>query len=206
MLSLVGLVSYADDPHQRVFRKVYPSPGDPPGILDDPQWTTLGVDPGRSAVMRKVTAGSAEAEAPFHGTPWTKATDPLPIPLNDYVASPELVQAILAAGRVGPGDVLYDLGSGDGPILIAAARLGARAVGIEMDPARAAASIAAAKDAGVTIDVRLADFRAAELSDATVITLNLGSQTPSKADLRGIRAGTRIVVVGDDGLPHVEIA
>ncbi|HEU4529694.1 MAG TPA: hypothetical protein VFR59_00865, partial [Steroidobacteraceae bacterium] len=52
-----------------------------------------------------------------------------------YVPTPEgIVEAMLDLARVGPNDVVYDLGSGDGRIVIAAARRGARGVGIDIDP------------------------------------------------------------------------
>jgi SAM-dependent methyltransferase len=55
-----------------------------------------------------------------------------------WVASaPEVIRAMLETAKVGPGDVVYDLGCGNGEIVIAAAKLyGARAVGVDLDPAR----------------------------------------------------------------------
>ena len=51
------------------------------------------------------------------------------------VTPPEMVDQMLALARVGPADVVYDLGSGDGRLVIAAARdFRARGVGIEIDP------------------------------------------------------------------------
>jgi hypothetical protein len=66
-LPLIGLVYYADDPEQRVFRKVYPMPGDPANVLDQPRWITEGCDPSRKAVLRKVWSESEIALAPATG-------------------------------------------------------------------------------------------------------------------------------------------
>ena len=91
-------------------------------------------------------------------------------------APPAVVRAMLEMARVGPGDVVFDLGSGDGRIAIAAAaNFGARAVGIEIDPALIARARAAAREAGVAdrVEFRVGDMYAAELGGATVVTLFL---------------------------------
>ena len=64
-VTLVGLVSYADD--GKVFRKVYPTVDD--SELDDRRWVTEGCNPSRTAVMRKVRAWMPEATADMTGTP-----------------------------------------------------------------------------------------------------------------------------------------
>lgn len=83
---------------------------------------------------------------------------------------------MLAVARVGPGDVLYDLGSGDGRIVIAAARrFGIRAVGIDIDPKRIEESNFNADTAGVSdlVDFRAADLFTTDLRQASVVTLYL---------------------------------
>ena len=56
--------------------------------------------------------------------------------LAPYLATPpDVVERMLTLARVGPGDVVYDLGCGDGRIVIAAAKAGARGVGVDIDPA-----------------------------------------------------------------------
>jgi len=69
-----------------------------------------------------------------------------------YVPTPiALVDTMLSLAAVGPADTVYDLGSGDGRIVIQAAkRFGARAVGIERDAALVAHSQAAARQSGIT--------------------------------------------------------
>ncbi len=87
-----------------------------------------------------------------------------------------VVEAMLKIAQVGPGDVLFDLGSGDGRIPIAAAKIyGIRAVGIELDPQRIREANAAARAAGVDGKVRFLnqDLFEADIREATVVTLFL---------------------------------
>ena len=95
-----------------------------------------------------------------------------------YVPTPEpVVAAMLEMAEVGEGDVLYDLGSGDGRIPIAAAKqFGVRAVGIEIDPRLIEIARDNAKEAGVShlVEFREADLFATDFSDADVVTLYLG--------------------------------
>lgn len=95
-----------------------------------------------------------------------------------YVPTPEpVVAAMLDMAEIGEGDVLYDLGSGDGRIPIAAAReFGVRAVGIEIDPRLIREAEANAEAAGVShlVEFREADLFATDFSDADVVTLYLG--------------------------------
>src|SRR5713226_1250 len=72
------------------------------------------------------------------------------VEVPDVRTPPEVVVEILRLARVGPGDTVYDLGSGDGRIVIAAARdFGARGVGIELDPDLVTESARNARRAGV---------------------------------------------------------
>lgn len=90
--------------------------------------------------------------------------------------SPRTVAAMLALGEVGPSDVLYDLGSGDGRIPIEAAkRFGIRAVGVEIDPERVREANTNAREAGVAdrVSFRRQDLFRTDLSQATVVTLYL---------------------------------
>jgi SAM-dependent methyltransferase len=94
-----------------------------------------------------------------------------------YVPTPQAaVDAMLALAEVGPGDVVYDLGSGDGRIPITAAlRHGARAVGVEINPRLVREARAAAKAAGVADRVRFreTDLFGMRFREATVVTLYL---------------------------------
>jgi len=116
-----------------------------------------------------------------------------------YVPTPyETVDAMLALGEVGPRDVVYDLGSGDGRIPIEAAkRFGARGVGIELSEPRVAEARANARAAGVShlVRFRRQDLFTADFSDATVVTLYLLPELNErlKPRLLALRPGTRIV-------------
>ncbi len=95
----------------------------------------------------------------------------------DFVSTPdEIVQAMLDLAKVRRRDVVYDLGCGDGRIVIAAARrFGARGVGIDIDPDRIREANEAARRAGVHKRVRFvqADLFEADFSEATVVALFL---------------------------------
>jgi SAM-dependent methyltransferase len=116
-----------------------------------------------------------------------------------YVATPPaVVDEMLRMARVASTDVVYDLGSGDGRVVITAARkFGARGVGVEIDPAMVDRSRANVARAGVADRVRILqqDIFDTDLSPATVVTLYL----PPYLNLRlrerllELRPGTRVV-------------
>ena len=117
-----------------------------------------------------------------------------------YVPTPtEVVEAMLAAAQVGPGDVVYDLGSGDGRIVIMAAqKYGARGVGIELDRELVNEANRNARAAGVQDRVRFrrGDLFRQDLSPATVVTLVLSPSVNLRLQsklLRELRPGTRVV-------------
>ena len=116
--------------------------------------------------------------------------EPTPMPI---------VRALLELADVGPQDVVYDLGSGDGRIPIAAAKeFGARGVGIEIDPALVTRAQANAREAGVEdkVEFRHGDMYAADVRSATVVTLFLhpGPNLKLREKLRSdLPAGSRIV-------------
>ena len=87
-----------------------------------------------------------------------------------------VVRQMLTLARVGPGDVVLDLGSGDGRIPITAAKeFGARGIGVDIDPVLVDRANANARAAGVAhrVEFRLGDMYAANLTGATVVTLFL---------------------------------
>lgn len=94
-----------------------------------------------------------------------------------YVGTPPaVVDRMLALAEVSEDDVVYDLGSGDGRIVITAARqYGARGVGIEIDPERVREARENAEAAGVAdrVEFRHQDLFEADFSEATVVTLYL---------------------------------
>jgi predicted RNA methylase len=123
-----------------------------------------------------------------------------PQKLAPYAGTPEdVVDRMLALAGTTPSDVVYDLGSGDGRIPIAAAKsYGARAVGIEIDPGLVAQSRVNARAAGVEhlVQFRLQDALEADVSEATVVTLYmLGSGNAKLRPVltRQLRPGARIV-------------
>jgi hypothetical protein len=116
-----------------------------------------------------------------------------------FVATPAaLVTGMLDLAAVADTDVVYDLGSGDGRIVIAAARRGARGVGVELDSMLVEESRASADTAGVAarVEFRRADLFATDLRPATVVTLYLGRELNQRLRpifLRNLRPGTRVV-------------
>ena len=100
-----------------------------------------------------------------------------PVPDVVFVPTPfPVVDRMLDVARVGPGDMLFDLGSGDGRIVIAAAkRFGIRAGGIDIGPRRIEGSYFNAASAGVRtrVDFRMADLFETDLRQASVVTLYL---------------------------------
>lgn len=117
-----------------------------------------------------------------------------------YVSTPHpVVEAMLTLAGVGPGDVVYDLGCGDGRFVIAAAReFGARGIGVDIDPARIEQADAAARREGVADRVRFLrqDLFSVDLSPATVVTLFLLPELNDRLApklRRELRPGARIV-------------
>ena len=109
------------------------------------------------------------------------------------------VDEMLRLAAVTPQDVVYDLGSGDGRIVISAARdYGARGVGIDIDPALVRESTENARRAGVTAraEFRASDIFSVNLGEATVVTMYLLSGLVAKLEpklLAELKPGTRIV-------------
>ncbi len=125
---------------------------------------------------------------------------PLEQSLAPYVPTPQqVVEKMLELAEVTSKDVVYDLGCGDGRIVITAAKkYGARAVGVDIDPERINESKANAKAAGVDhlVSFILEDAMKVDVSNATVVTLYL--LTSSNLALRPIltkqlKPGARIV-------------
>lgn len=127
-----------------------------------------------------------------------------------------LLQRMLEAAQVGPQDLVYDLGAGDGKIVIAAARdFGARAVGIEYDARLAALAQARVEQAGLASRARIeqGDIFETDFSQATVLTLYLLEELNARLrpTILAMRPGTRVVSnsfsMGDwepDELIHVQ--
>ena len=111
----------------------------------------------------------------------------------------DVVHRMLAFAGVGPRDVVYDLGCGDGRIVIEAARIhGARGVGIDIDASLIAQAQANARQAGVEsrVTFRVQDAMTVNVSDATVVTLYLLAASNVKLRpilTRDLRAGARVI-------------
>jgi len=94
-----------------------------------------------------------------------------------YVPTPqEVVEQMLELAQVKKGDVVYDLGSGDGRIVVTAAKkYGVKAIGFEIDPERIKESKENIRKAGVgnLVEIREQDIRTVDLSPASVLTMYL---------------------------------
>ena len=130
-----------------------------------------------------------------------------------YVPTPQgVVNRMLQLADVKESDLLYDLGCGDGRIVITAAkRYGARGIGVDLDPQRIAEARANAKRAGVENRTQffVGDLFETDLSGATVVTLYLLNSINRRLRpqlWRQLKAGTRVVShafdMGDEWPPE----
>jgi SAM-dependent methyltransferase len=138
---------------------------------------------------------------------WLQPAASQPSPGLDvpFVPTPsDAVAAMLRLAGVTKRDIVYDLGSGDGRIVIAAARrYGARAVGIDIDPRRIDEANERARAAGVAGRVRFVnqDLFDADIREATVVTLYLLPRVNQRLRpklLAELQPGTRVVSHGFD--------
>jgi SAM-dependent methyltransferase len=144
-------------------------------------------------------AGCAEPTGPA-AAPGSRPAAVLRAPDVPYEPSPTaVVHAMLKLAKVGPGDVVYDLGCGDGRIVIAAVReYGARGVCVDIDPQRIAEATQNAAKAGVSDRVRFLhqDLFQTDIREATAVMLflwpsvNLALRPKLLAELE---PGTRVV-------------
>jgi SAM-dependent methyltransferase len=134
--------------------------------------------------------------------PWAVRASPAAEPALDvpYVPTPmAMVEKMLEMAELRQGDMLYDLGCGDGRIVIAAVRrYGVRGVGIDLDPRRIDEANANAQRAGVSDRTRflVGDLFEADFSDADVVTLYLlpGINERLRPQLwRQLKVGARVV-------------
>lgn len=139
-------------------------------------------------------------ERPEPPTAAAKQQDPAP-PLDvPFVPTRSpIVDQMLEMAAVGPDDYVIDLGSGDGRILIAAARrTGARGLGVDLDPARIRDARYNARDAGVSdkVEFRRQDLFATPIGEASVLTLYLLPEINLRLRpriLREMQPGSRVV-------------
>ncbi len=154
-------------------------------------------DGGGNTASNGVSNSAAAAVPAVEASPVrTTAERELDVP---YVPTPDvIVDAMLKMAEVKGSDVLYDLGSGDGRIPIAAAKkFGTRGVGIDLNPVRVEEANANAEKAKVTDKVRFieGDIFEADFSEATVVTLYLlpGVNLKLRPKIQDMKPGTRVV-------------
>lgn len=142
-----------------------------------------------------LTAGSpAFAAAPSDSAGATRKPDVVFVPTPQPV-----VDAMLALAGVQPGEMVYDLGCGDGRAVITAARhFGARGIGVDIDPRRIEESRANAREAGVTdrVEFKQEDLFTMQFADADVLFLYLLPELNLRLRPRildELRPGTRVV-------------
>jgi len=157
----------------------------------------------RRTLLLGTAAGAGLALVPGR-TPFAQAAQsiaPAPPKLDvPYVPTPQdVVDRMLAVAKIGKNDVVYDLGCGDGRIVVTAARqFGARGVGIDINPERIAEARANANKAGVSqrVDLRVANLFDTDLSPASVVTLYLLPNINVKLRpqlWKQLRVGSRVV-------------
>lgn len=165
---------------------------------------------GAGRIASRIVAPLLIAALPAFSAWAQDATPRLDVP---YVPTPQpVVDKMLEMADVGKDDFLYDLGSGDGRIVVTAAKEhGAEGVGIDLNPQRVKEARANAKEAGVEdqVEFRVGDLFKADLSDATVVTLYLLSSVNEKLRpqlWRQLDVGTRVVShafdMGDEWPPE----
>lgn len=133
--------------------------------------------------------------APAQQAGQIRQPDVIWVPTNDQV-----VEAMLKMAKVTKNDVVYDLGCGDGKIVIAAAKLGARGIGVDIDPQRVEQANAAVNAAGVGDKVKIIHGDifdpSLKISEASVVTLYLLPSLNEKLMPRlkaELKPGTRVV-------------
>ena len=146
------------------------------------------------AASASVTSADASLGAAQAATAQKKGPDVIFVPTPT-----EVVEAMLKAAKVTKNDVVYDLGCGDGRIVITAAKeYGARGIGIDIDPQRISEARANAEKAGVTDRVKFLeqDLFETDFHEATVVTLYLLPSLNIKLRpklWKELKPGTRIV-------------
>ncbi len=130
---------------------------------------------------------------------WSQTTEAPPRLDVPYVPTPQpVVDKMLEMGKVGRNDRLFDLGCGDGRIVVTAAKRGARGVGIDINPERIREANQNARDAGVTdrVEFKVGDLFQSDFSEATVVTLYLLPDINKRLRpqlWRQLKVGTRVV-------------
>lgn len=155
--------------------------------------------PASATAAAPATAPASASAAPSAVASATAEEPPTRAPDIEYVPTPEnVVEKMMEAAKITKDDVLYDLGCGDGRIVIAAAKkFGIKAKGFDIDPVRVAESLANVKKAKVEhlVTIEQKDIFTVDLSPASVVTLYLLPQLNVKLipQLEKLKPGSRIV-------------
>ena len=163
------------------------------GVMIGMALVLMGEAAPRAIQTATQTAPAGQQSVVDQATP-LRRPDVIYVPTN-----PEVVDAMLKMANVTKDDVVYDLGCGDGRIVVAAARAyGAKAIGVDIDPQRIAEANANAKTAGVEGRVKfiLGDLFQQDFKDATVVTLYLLNTLNLKLRpklWKELKPGTRVV-------------
>ena len=160
----------------------------------------MNTQPRRRTLLFSAAAGGL-LMVPFGRTLAQSSATATPPRLDvPYVPTPQdVVDKMLDLAKVGKNDVLYDLGCGDGRIVVTAAKeRGARGTGIDLDPVRIAEARENAKKAGVgdRASFRVGDLFKTDVSSASVVTLYLLPTVNAKLRpqlWKQLKVGTRVV-------------
>ncbi|MPY86532.1 MAG: methyltransferase domain-containing protein [Luteitalea sp.] len=140
------------------------------------RWSVIGLGFVLMALLVQVEAPTHALVLPQVAAPPSDTSDKREPDVIFVPTPPEVVEAMLKTAKVTSNDVVYDLGCGDGRIVVAAARdFGARGVGIDIDPERIKEANENVKSAGVEdrVTIRQDDLFTTDISEATVVTLYL---------------------------------
>ncbi len=165
--------------------------GDPEGLLGE-EFETEGDSASPFDLPDDMWSESGELSEESHGEPSRR-------PDVHFVPTPqEVVDRMLELAEVTADDVVYDLGCGDGRIVVTAAkRYGAKALGVDIDPQRVAESRKNVKENNVEdlVEIQEADIFEMDLTPASVITLYLLPELNVRLipQLEKLKPGTRIV-------------
>jgi SAM-dependent methyltransferase len=184
-----------------------PGPANVPEATAEPSPTAAAstassTDMAKTADTPPVASEPAVASAPSPAA--SVASDGLPnrwerVPDIEYVPTPQnIVDKMLDVAKLKKTDVLYDLGCGDGRIVVTAAKkYGVKAIGFDIDPQRVRESRdnVAKNDVGHLVTIELKDVFKVDLSPATVVTLYLLPELNVKLipQLEKLNPGARIV-------------
>lgn len=159
----------------------------------------MNLQPRRRTLLLSGAAASALTMFPL-GRALAQASAASPHLDVPYVPTPqEVVDKMLELAKVGKNDTLFDLGCGDGRIVVTAAKQrGARGTGIDIDPQRIAEARENAKKAGVTdrAEFRVGDLFKTDFSGASVVTLYLLPTINARLRpqlWKQLKVGTRVV-------------